>query len=504
MESKTTILLSGTWDLGPIGRHGLSFLSTLLKDERNRVYIDADYISNKEKLLLKDFFKNDFDRIIFTDKTTRNVEFCFLIYFHVLGINPNTNWFECALQKQSKIKICYPVFDGTVPPLEWIDKINDNFDLCLSPSEYCAHNLKRHGVIIDCLGLECVVLIDDFLKIQRKQKSKFRFGCISGNEGRKNLTFLVKSFAQTFKKNDPVELFIHAVDRPNIITPFDDLLKVVKECAKRANIILSTKFLSHYKMLQVWESFDAYVIPQKNTGYYTTPLEALACGIPVILSDIPVHKELRNYVSQKDNLFFVRHPIYTPEHHFVFDYRNIGVSFDSIETLYEKAFRELYSNKDKLYSNEQIAQRKKYASNFTASGLYRKHNIVLHPKHIILHSKPHIDVDTETFYMSEKLYHKYANLGFAATAHNIFCDPKNTEYPEENSPIFQAIEKCAVSSQKIWLKSYNHKDNIILHSEWMIKLLGRANKFNIDRLPRFIYKLFSLYCKIRSLKNKRG
>ena len=510
MENKTTILLAGAWDLGPIGRHGLSFLSTLLKDERNKIYVDIDYTDNKVRKLLKDFLKKDFNRIIFTDKESRNFEFDFLIYFHVLGITPSTNWFECALEKKSKIKICYPVFDGTVPPLEWIDKINNNFDICLSPSEYCAHNLKRHGVNIDCLGLECVVLIDDFLSIQREQKSKFRFGCVSGNEARKNLIFLVKSFAQTFKKDDPVELFIHAVDRPNIITPFNHLLEVVKECQKTANIILSNKFISHSEMLKIWKSFDAYVIPQKNTGYYTTPLEALACGIPVILSDIPVHRELQNYVPQKDNLFFVKHQIYAPEYHFVFDYRNIGVSFDSTEELYKKAFKELYTNRGKLYSSEQITQRKHYASKFTATGLSKKHNIVLHPKNIVISSKFHISVDTETFYMSEKLYKKYANLGFISDVKNIHNSLKDIDYPEENSPVFQTIEKCAISSQNIWIERYNEKKkdkgkcNKILDSKWMIKLLGRANKSNINRLPRFIYKFFSLYCKIKSLKKKRG
>ena len=502
MENKTTILLAGAWDLGPIGRHGLSFLSTLLKDERNKIYVDIDYTNSQTRKLLKDFFLKDFDKINFTNDLSKNFEFDFLIYFHVLGINPSTNWFEPALQKRSKIKICYPVFDGTVPPLEWVDKINDNFDICLSPSEYCAHNLKRHGVNIDCLGLECVVLIDDFLSIQREQKSMFRFGCVSGNEARKNLIFLVKSFAQTFKKDDPVELFIHAVDRPNIITPFDCLLEVVEECQKTANIILSNEFISHSEMLKIWKSFDAYVIPQKNTGYYTTPLEALACGIPVILSDIPVHKELQNYVPQKDNLFFVKHQIYTPEYHFIFDYRNIGVSFDSTEELYKKAFKELYATRNQLYSNEQIMQRKTYASKFTATGLSKKHNIVFHPENIVLSSKSHISVETETFYISEKLYQKYAKLGFGNNKTNISYDDKNIDYPEENSPEFQAIEKCAVSSQKIWLKIY--KDNNISSSKWMKKLLSRAEKAGVTRLPRFIYKFFSLYCKIKSLKKKRG
>ena len=81
---------------------------------------------------------------------------------------------------------------------------------------------------------------------------------------------------------------------------------------------------------------------------------------------------------------------------------------------------------------------------------------------------------------------------------NVLYDYKDTVYPEENSHEFRAIEKCAVSSQKIWLKNYSN----ILHCKQMERLLDCANKFNIDQLPSFVWKIFFLYCKIKSLKRK--
>ncbi len=494
--NKTKILLSGWLDLGPIGRHGLSFIKTLQQDDRNEIWLDSDYVSKQDAQKLLNNIKN----IKFTNNKT-NPEFDFLIYFHVLSINPFDKWFEKSLTKKSKIKICYPVFDGTVPPLEWIKQINDNFDICCSPSQYVAHNLKRHGVTIDCFGLECCVLIENIMQIKRKPTDKFRFGCISGYEARKNLKFLVESFAQTFSKDEPVELFIHSVKRDNLMTPFNEFADTVKQANKTSNVILHTDFVSQPEMDDIWASFDAYIIPQKNTGYYTTPLESMAAGLPVILSDIPVHREFTQYIKEKDNLFFAAHPIYTPEFHFVFDYRNLGVSFDSTTEIYKKLFRKVYENRNKLYSDDLINARKQAARAFLPENLSIRHNTLIHPKTIaICKSTSHL-ADNGVFYMSKDLAAKYEKFGFGKIEKitDNYIEPK---YPEEQDPMFQALEKTAITSQTIWLKRHMTTSSMLLNSKYLQKLLNKSEKFNVTVLPRFIYEMFSIYCKIKWLFRK--
>lgn len=493
---RNKILLSGRIDLGPIGRHGLSFLSTIQKDQRNEVWLDADYVSKED---LKKIIGNT-RNLNFTND--RSKEFDFLIYFSVLGITPTDEWYDKALSKNSKIKICYPVFDGTVPPLEWIEKINSNFDICCSPSEYVSHNLRRHGVTIDCFGLECCILIENLLKCQHKNTDKFRFGCVSGNEARKNLKFLIESFSETFSKDEPVELFIHSVDRPNLLTPYNELLETAINANKKSNIILHNDFVSQDDMDDIWRSFDAYVIPQKNTGYYTTPAEGIACGIPVILSDIPVHREFTKYIDEKNNLFFAKHPFYTSEYHFVFDYRNLGISFSSLHEIYKKIFREIYEKRSFLNSPDLVSKRKEAVKAFLPKNLSKKHNIVIHPSRIAVAKKvSHLD-ENGTFFMSEKLAKKYEAFGFGKLE-SIEDNYQEAIYPEEQSPVFQALEQTAVESQKIWLKMYENSKENILSSKWMKKLLHRAEKSGVNRLPRFVYRAFSLYCKTKKLFKRK-
>lgn len=299
---KLKILISGTVNYSPIGRHALSFIAALAGNDLVELYIDPDYLNKESCHILSERFDalsyrfHDNDRLIYD----------FVIFTYVLGLYPDEMWHRKCLRKNARKRICYPVFDGSVPPLEWIDRINKDFDICLTPSEYCARNLVRYGVHIACTNLECAVLIDEMLALHPTNATgngKFRFGCISANETRKNLPFLVASFAETFAGNDDVELFIHTFDRNDLTCPMEKLVATCRRYEHDCHIRLSTGFIPQHEIIRLWSTFQAYICPQSATGYFTTPVEALATGIPCILSDIPVHRELKSRVNTENNLF---------------------------------------------------------------------------------------------------------------------------------------------------------------------------------------------------------
>jgi len=500
---KISILLSGYWDLGPIGRHGLSFLSTLILDDRFSIYIDSSYINSKSISIIKEFSGKNYEKIQFSEDKDENFTYDFSLYFHVLGITPSDDWFHKAHLKKSIIKICYPVFDGTVPPLEWIEKINKNFDICLTPSKYVAHNLCRHGVTIDCLNLECVVFINEFINFPiKKQKTKFRFGLVSGLEARKNIEFIVRSFSKAFSKADDVELFIHSVDRKDLLADYGELKKIVSELQNQCNVILHEDFVSHVEMQKIYQSFDAYVIPQRNTGYFTTPIEALACGIPVILSDIPVHRELEEYFENNNSLFFVPHKKLVPEYHFVFDYRNLGVSFDANEKDYVDIFKLIYEQRNSLCSEELAIKRKKYASNFTEKALTKAHSYVFKPNVIAENDKSYISNDG-IFSMSKSLMKKYRLIYSDIKSINFnYKHIKRKFYIEEKDPVFQAIEYCALKSQNIYLINTTLTINNTLTFKTSINEQRMLRYLENNKISKKIIDFFILNKKIKSIKNQ--
>ena len=60
-------------------------------------------------------------------------------------------------------------------------------------------------------------------------------------------------------------------------------------------------YVSRDELIKLYQSCSALVYPSKWEGFGIPPLEALACGSPVIASDIPVHREVLG-----DAAFFVK------------------------------------------------------------------------------------------------------------------------------------------------------------------------------------------------------
>lgn len=62
-----------------------------------------------------------------------------------------------------------------------------------------------------------------------------------------------------------------------------------------------SEYLSREQLIKLYQGCSALVYPSKWEGFGIPPLEALACGSPVIASDIPVHREVLG-----DAAFFVK------------------------------------------------------------------------------------------------------------------------------------------------------------------------------------------------------
>lgn len=69
------------------------------------------------------------------------------------------------------------------------------------------------------------------------------------------------------------------------------LEKMVKDkgLSKQVNFL---DYITNDKLLELYQNCAALVYPSKWEGFGIPPLEALACGTPVIASNIPVHREV--------------------------------------------------------------------------------------------------------------------------------------------------------------------------------------------------------------------
>lgn len=98
---------------------------------------------------------------------------------------------------------------------------------------------------------------------------------------RKNLSFLLEAFIKTFKDNDSVQLVLLGDGNER------DKLEKLSSSSKNIRFVGNVTDVSYYL-----RACDCCVSTSKSEGLPNSVLEAMACGLPVILSDIEQHKEL--------------------------------------------------------------------------------------------------------------------------------------------------------------------------------------------------------------------
>ena len=204
----------------------------------------------------------------------------------------NDTYYREFLKRNCKLRICYEVFDGSIPPLDWIEIINNDFDICCAPSVYIRDCLVKYGVKIPCFNLPCVVFNDALLSMSPRKKDFLRFGFVGGAEQRKNLLKVIEAFHKAFKNNKQVELYIHSA-----YSPEEDYINVcqylVNEYSKYNKISFHLrKPVGTEEMYDLISSFDFYIFPTKSPVISPPPAKRF---LSVYRSSFPIFQSIRNW-----------------------------------------------------------------------------------------------------------------------------------------------------------------------------------------------------------------
>ncbi len=107
-------------------------------------------------------------------------------------------------------------------------------------------------------------------------------------EPRKNLITLLRAFAEVLRKTDL---------RPQLVVagPKGWLMDEISNYVSSENLndrIVFTGYVSDHDLRALYSSCAVFVYPSLYEGFGFPPLEAMACGAPVIVSEIPVLREV--------------------------------------------------------------------------------------------------------------------------------------------------------------------------------------------------------------------
>jgi len=375
--------------IGPIhsarslGSHAISFANCL----RNNLSVSIITSSSSDFRDVPEYIRS----MTLAPQKIFTIESPVVIYVDSLIINFFNDY---ARLNFPGLRIAFAWADYDMLLKEKVKKLNEHFDLILVGDKCLIEIFKKSGVKLPIYVLPLSLDLQPFLSISGrancrslKSNEPFVFGCSAGFEKRKNLDLLLQAFAQEFGNDQKVRLKIHG--RWGNSSSLKNYIKRFK----LTNVDITEGAVSRAECVKFFASLDCYVLVSKAEGFSITPREALASGIPCILSNNTAHKTICETgfvyaVSCKKSKFS-------------------DVQFDCEVCDVQKALRNVYTNYNEHYMRAQKGR--EWVKQYLSENLEKKYLSVIQPKKIILGDR-NILTDAELVTNSLSLFEKYKIL----------------------------------------------------------------------------------------------
>lgn len=308
----------------------------------------------------------------------------------------NKYTFPARYIPNSPIKIAYSMLESTAIPREWVIILNSKFDAVVVPDIFYKNIYSRCGVKIPIFVIPCGFYLEEFFEQPLKSTCSmpFVFGMSAAFNNRKNYKLLIIAFALEFGNNPNVILKLHG----RAGADYSNILNIINYY-KLKNIIVINKSLSRNEYLEFIKSLDCFVLLSKGEGFSLTPREALALGIPCIISN----NTAQETICQTDFVYSVPSKILQPAYYACFN-QYCGNQFNCSIADARFALKEVYNNYH-VYINKACNGRR-WVEQYLYKNLKDQYLALIKPKNVILSDENRIEGEN-LITNSIKLYKKY-------------------------------------------------------------------------------------------------
>lgn len=388
-----TVVGRAKWADG-IGRQSIELLDCL----KDMLVVNFAHINPGNELCLQDIPEKVKDIIVHSKKGYSNVV---ILEDVVVDGNP-TGTYSYKKMPAGSIKLAYSMFESTYITSEGARILNNDFDAVIVPDPFLVDVYKNSGVTIPIFVVPLGCYMHDLLiqPLKTIAHKPFTFGFTGAFIDRKNHMMILESFAKAFGNSPDVRLVLHG--RPDEGVDLVQGLNLrVKELGL-TNVEIIVQSLTHSEWLYFMNSLDCYVSLSKGEGYSRTPREAMALGIPCIISDNTAQKTICESGCVRVVPSTIEKPAY-----YTHLQKVIGTNFDVLLDDAVKAFKDVYEQYP--YYIQKAKQGRIWVQKYLYENLQPYYINIVKPKKVIL---GHTDDVTSDYLMttSPKLYKKYTEL----------------------------------------------------------------------------------------------
>ena len=176
-------------------------------------------------------------------------------------------------------------------PAETIEQLNAGFDAVLAPTQFVAEALVRSGLVVPVHVIGLAPDLAAFFQLERApQTDVTRFLHVSSGFPRKGVDLLLRAYAAAFRWGDPVELVIKTFPNRHNRTAAQlaSLRALVPDLAP---VRLIEADLPRAAVIDLYRHASAMVLPARGEGFNLPAAEAMAAGVPVIVSAMGGHAD---------------------------------------------------------------------------------------------------------------------------------------------------------------------------------------------------------------------
>ena len=176
-------------------------------------------------------------------------------------------------------------------PKAWIEPLRRNVDQVWAPTSYVRDCFVESGVdpskvALVPQGVDPSRFRQGVEPLQLPTKKSFKFLFVGGTLYRKGIDLLLDAYCQSFSRADDVCLVIKDLGTKSFYRGMDagDRIRQLQANSANPEIVYLTEDLSGRDMPKLYAAADALVHPYRGEGFGLPVAEAMACGLPVVVT----------------------------------------------------------------------------------------------------------------------------------------------------------------------------------------------------------------------------